>query len=91
MVYSLGLEVAVDTGLAAHCEAVLGAVVVVAKVVTVASGDEREAEWVVGGRSATIRGPVDSGRIAGVATSSELWECNAEEELVCHCVHALAL
>jgi hypothetical protein len=63
----------------------------VAKVVTVAGRNEREAEGVVGGGSATVRGPVNGRGIASITTSGELWERDAEEELVCHCVDTLTL
>lgn len=87
----LGLEVEVNLGLRGLGEASLGAVVLVAKVMAVASRQEGEAERVVRGAGAAIRGPVQRGRVLLVATGRELGERQAEEELVGDGIGALSL
>lgn len=62
---------------------VLNLVLPVSKVVTMARRKELEAERLVGGGRAAVRGPVEGGGVLGVATSDEGAHGVAEEILVC--------
>jgi hypothetical protein len=66
------LEIVVNLQLVGISETILVLVVAVAKVMTMAGRREREAEWVVWRRSATVRIPDKSRGVASISLGSEL-------------------
>jgi len=85
----LFLKVVVNAQLVGCGEATLGPVVAISKVVTMAGRLEREAQRVVRGGRAIIRGPVKGRRVPGVSASGESRERDGEEDLVRDCHRGL--